>query len=124
MDGRFETDGFDATHDLTDRFEAQIRPLVRAVREAVEVQIFSDEGSASVGTILQDAPTDACVRLADAWGVADLVGVSANDLMGRFDPIDRFVIEMVTGIYADSKAALFATDSVSVFDTGRFAQPA
>lgn len=124
MDRRYDdTDGFDATDELTDRFEAQLRPLVRAVREAVEEQIFSDEGSASVGTILQDAPTDACIRLADAWGVADLVGVSSNDLMGRFDPIDRFVIEMVTGIYADSKAALFGTDSVSVFDTGRFAQP-
>jgi hypothetical protein len=44
--------------------------------------------------------------------------------MGRFDPIDRFVIEMVTGIYADSKAALFANESVSVFDSGRFPQPA
>ena len=38
---------------LTDHFEAQLRPLVRAVRVAVEDQIFADPGDSSVGRILQ-----------------------------------------------------------------------
>ena len=98
-----ETDFLDPDDALTDRFEAQLRPLVRAVRVAVEDQIFADAGDASVGRILQDAPAEACMQLSDSWAVADLVGVSSTALMARFDPIDRFVIEMVTGIYSDAR---------------------
>jgi hypothetical protein len=109
---------------LTDRFEAQLRPLVRAVRVAVEDQIFADVGQSSVGRILQDAPADACVRLSDSWAVADLVGVSSADLLARFDPIDRFVIEMVTGIYSDSHCDLFDGVANGTFQpSGRMAQP-
>lgn len=109
---------------LTDRFEAQLRPLVRAVRVAVEDQIFADLGDSSVGRILQDAPADACLRLSDSWAVADLVGVSSADLMARFDPIDRFVIEMVTGIYSDSRCDVFGNQHVGLLEpSGRYAQP-
>ena len=109
---------------LTDRFEAQLRPLVRAVREAVEVQIFAEPGAASVGRILQDAPADACLRLSDSWAVADLVGVSSTDLMARFDAIDRFVIEMVTGIYSDSRCNLFSHQPDGQLElSGLYAQP-
>jgi hypothetical protein len=124
MDDTHLDDATDRTDALTDRFEAQLRPLVRAVRESVEDQIFADAGGASVGSILQDAPADACLQLADAWAVADLVGVSSDDLMARFDPIDRFVVEMVTGIYSDARCDLFGGQTVSVFDTGRHPQPA
>ena len=109
---------------LTDRFEAQLRPLVRAVRDAVEDQLFADPGDASVGKILQDAPADACLRLSDSWAVADLVGVSSTDLMARFDPIDRFVIEMVTGIYSDARCDLFSNYPSGLLEpSGRYAQP-
>lgn len=109
---------------LTDRFEAQIRPLVRAVRVAVEDQIFADPGDSSVGRILQEAPADACLRLSDSWAVADLVGVSSADLMARFDPIDRFVIEMVTGIYSDARCNIFSDAHSGLLESsGRFAQP-
>jgi hypothetical protein len=113
---------FDGTDDaLTDRFEAQLRPLVRAVRDAVEDQIFADAGASSVGRILQDAPADACLRLSDSWAVADLSG----DLMARFDPIDRFVIEMVTGIYSDARCDVLGNVQFNPFESsGRFAQPA
>jgi hypothetical protein len=120
MDGdRFGTDD-----TLTDRFEAQLRPLVRAVRDAVEDQLFADASCSSVGRILQDAPADACLRLSDSWAVADLVGVSSGDLMARFDPIDRFVIEMVTGIYSDARCDVLGNVQFNPFEaSGRFAQP-
>ncbi|MFO0935286.1 MAG: hypothetical protein U0798_02085 [Gemmataceae bacterium] len=109
---------------LTDRFEAQLRPLVRAVRLAVEDQLFQDPGDCSVGRILQDAPADACLRLSDSWAVADLVGVSPADLLARFDAIDRFLIEMVTGIYSDARCDLFGQQSTGLLDnSGLFAQP-
>lgn len=118
---------FDFSHTdegLTDRFEAQLRPLVRAVRTAVEDQIFADPGNSSVGQILQDAPAGACLSLSDSWAVADLVGVSSADLLARFDPIDRFVIEMVTGIYSDARCDLFSRSQKSILDgSGRVAQP-
>jgi hypothetical protein len=120
MDG----DDFGTDDALTDRFEAQLRPLVRAVRDAVEDQIFADAGSSSVGRILQDAPADACLRLSDSWAVADLVGVSSDDLMARFDPIDRFVIEMVTGIYSDARCDVLGSVSFNPLESsGRFPQP-
>jgi hypothetical protein len=119
-----DLDVVDTTDQLTDRFEAQIRPMVRSIRATVEGQIFSESANASVGNILRDAPTEMCVQLADAWSIADLVGVSAEDLLSRFDAIDRFVIEMVTGIYSNSKCELFGPSAISVFDTGRFNQPA
>ena len=111
-----DVDFFPTDEGLTDRFEAQLRPLVRAVRSAVEDQIFAEPGNSSVGKILQDAPAGACLSLSDSWAVADLVGVSSADLLARFDPIDRFVIEMVTGIYSDSRCDLFE-------GSGRIAHP-
>ena len=119
-----ETDFLDPDDALTDRFEAQLRPLVRAVRVAVEDQIFADAGDASVGRILQDAPAEACMQLSDSWAVADLVGVSSTALMARFDPIDRFVIEMVTGIYSDARCDLFGSQTGGLLDpSGLYAQP-
>ena len=119
-----DTDFLGSDDALTDRFESQLRPLVRAVRVAVEDQIFSDLGDASVGRILQNAPAEACLQLSDSWAVADLVGVSSADLMARFDPIDRFVIEMVTGIYSDARCDLFGNQFSGLLDpSGRYAQP-
>ena len=119
-----DTDFLDTDDALTDRFEAQLRPLVRAVRVAVEDQIFAEAGDASVGRILQDAPAEACMQLSDSWAVADLVGVSSAALMARFDPIDRFVIEMVTGIYSDARCDLFGSQTSGLLEpSGLYAQP-
>jgi hypothetical protein len=102
--------------DLTDDFETQIRPLIQAIRNALEEQLFTDVGDSSVGRILQDAPADVCVQLADAWSVADMVGVDPQSLLARFDPIDRFVVEMVIGIYSNSSCQLFDESHASILD--------
>lgn len=104
-------------HELIDRFESQIRPIVHEIRGCIEEQLFADLQHSSVGGILQQAPADACIRLADAWGVADLVGITPSDLLSRFDAIERFIVEMVSSIYCNSQCDLFHDETSPMFDS-------
>jgi hypothetical protein len=95
-----------STQDIVNRFESQIRPIVFALRESLEEQIFADSPNHSVQAILQNAPVDLCIQLADVWNSMRAVGLNNKEILNRFDPTEQFIIEMVDEMYSDSKCDL------------------
>lgn len=90
-------------HDrmLTD-LEAEVRPLVGAVRVAL-AEVMAAAPHDAAGRFLALAPVDACVRLADVWAVAEAVGVPTAAVRDRFGPEDQFLIDIVTSVYTAAR---------------------
>ena len=110
----------DGPEQLIDSYTAQLRPLVRMIRQTIEPQLFAD---ASVGEMLEGAPAELCVQLSEIWGAAEMMGVTATDLLIVFEPTDRFVIEMVTGLYCASRPGLFDSPAGLLDNSGLIPQP-
>lgn len=78
--------------------EAEIRPLMAIIRVAL-TEVLAAPTQDTVGRFLDLAPVEACVRLAEAWAVAEGIGVPMQQLKAKFDAEDQFLIELVTSVY-------------------------
>lgn len=83
-------------------FEAEIRPLMAIIRVAL-TEVMAAPTQDTVGCFLNVAPVEACVRLAEAWAVAEGMGVPTKQLKAKFDAEDQFLIELVTSVYTAAK---------------------
>lgn len=91
------------TPPLTDErmwtdLEAEVRPLMATIRVAL-TEVMAAPTQDMVGRFLDVAPVEACVRLAEAWAIAEAVGVPTDRVKARFDAEDQFLIELVTSVY-------------------------
>jgi hypothetical protein len=82
--------------------EAEIRPLMAVIRVAL-TEVMAAPTQDTVACFLNAAPVESCVRLAEAWAVAEAVGVPTQQLKAKFDAEDQFLIELVTSVYTASK---------------------
>jgi hypothetical protein len=105
----------DGTRGLADErllagLEAEVRPLLAAVRAAVG-ELIAEAGGESAERFLDAAPAEACVKLAGAW--AGAIGLDVERVKARFEPEDQLLIELVAAVYAPpppSSAELPALD--------------
>ena len=79
-------------------------PLLVMIRQSLS-ELQGVCGRETLDRILDLAPLDACVKLADVWSMAALIGVDTVALKRRLDPEDQFVLEFVTTIYAAGRSA-------------------
>ncbi len=97
-------------HRMLGDFEREIRPMLADILAGLS-DLLDDEGGDTVRRFLSDAPTDLCVRLADAWALATDLGLEPLQLMPRFTPEEQFLLELVTAIYTAGRVAGPPSDS-------------
>ena len=90
-------------------FEREVRPMLADILASLS-DLLDDDGDA-VRRFLADAPTELCLRLADAWTLAEDLGLDPAQLMPRFSPEEQFLIELVTAIYTAGRTAGPPSDS-------------
>ena len=98
---------------LLANLEAEVRPLVAAVRTALGELIAP--GGESAERFLDAAPAEACVTLAGVWAGARAMGLDVERVKARFGPEDQLLIEIVAAVYAPpppSSAELPALDQL------------
>ena len=97
-------------HRMLANFEREVRPMLADILASLS-DLLDDDGGDTVRRFLADAPTDLCVRLADAWALATDLGLEPTQLMPRFTPEEQFLLELVTAIYTAGRAAGPPSDS-------------
>ena len=93
---------------LLNDFEREVRPMLADILSGLADLLDDDD---TVHRFLSDAPTDLCVRLADAWALATDLGLEPLQLMPRFTPEEQFLLELVTAIYTAGRTAGPPSDS-------------
>ena len=83
---------------------AEVRSLTGVIRASLADLMFAP-GREIATRFLAVAPADACVRLADAWAVAELVGLPVHDLKAALSAEEQFLVETVTAVYAGGTTA-------------------
>jgi hypothetical protein len=85
---------------MVDELEAELRPLVDAVRAAVERHVCTGGPLEEPRWQANDSASfAAAVRLADTWAVAGAVGVPRDRLRARFGPDDLYLIDLVAAVH-------------------------
>ena len=97
-------------HRMLANFEREVRPMLADILASLS-DLLDDEGGDTVRRFLADAPTDLCIRLADAWALATDLGLEPTQLMPRVSPEEQFLLELVTAIYTAGRAAGPPSDS-------------
>lgn len=97
-------------HRMLGEFEREVRPMLADILAGLS-DLLDDGGGDTVRRFLADAPTDLCVRLADAWALATDLGLEPLQLMPRFTPEEQFLLELVTAIYTAGRTAGPPSDS-------------
>lgn len=97
-------------HRMLANFEREVRPMLADILASLS-DLLDDDGGDTVRRFLADAPTDLCVRLADAWALATDLGLEPTQLMPRFSPEEQFLLELVTAIYTAGRTAGPPSDS-------------
>ena len=95
-------------HRLLGDFEREVRPMLADILSGLADLLDDDD---TVRRFLSDAPTDLCIRLADAWALATDLGLEPLQLMPRFTPEEQFLLELVTAIYTAGRSAGPPSDS-------------
>ena len=86
---------------------AEVRSLAGVIRESLADLLFAP-GREIANRFLAVAPADACVRLADAWAVAEMLGLPVHELKAALSAEDQFLVETVTAVYAAGRGPLSA----------------
>lgn len=89
--------------------EPELRSLLAHAHAALTDSVYSSgHGPDQAFQFLAEAPTDLCVRIADAWGRAKASGVIDE----HFSAEEHSLLEMVAGVYTTTPVCCRAVDQL------------